>query len=332
MEAPTAKNFKKIDFNYEDQKISITLSYLSKIKISLNCLNKRQIFENEFSYDEITKINRFFLMCETLKDIFDELSNLMNDNMKINFTKNALTLTILIPSQKNKEADFNLKLKAKTLEEEINYLNERIDDLEKIVKEQNIKISNQEIDIKMLKESKLNLEIKISEFESRIIKIENKKKILEDEKIDKLKKIIGKNCNLKLLYQMKTDGNLCETFHKKVDNQGPTITLFETECGYKFGGYTSKSFNNNGGWIKDSDSFLFNFLNNKIFPIKNPDYDAIFLGKKYGPEFYDILNNKNDVRIGEIRVSYFINKIDDLKGEGSKFISKNVSVYKVEFI
>ena len=45
----------------------------------------------------------------------------MNDNMKINFTKNALTLKILIPSQKNKEADFNLNLNAKTLEEEINY-------------------------------------------------------------------------------------------------------------------------------------------------------------------------------------------------------------------
>ena len=185
MEAPTAKNIKTIDFNYEEQKISITLSYLSKIKISLNCLNKKQIFENEFSYDEITKINRFFLMCETLKDIFDELSNLMNDKMKINFTKNTLTLKILIPSQKNKEADFNLNLKAKTLEEEINYLNERIVDLEKIVKEQNIKISNQEIDIKILKESKLNLEMKISEIESRITKLENKK---EDEKIDKLKK------------------------------------------------------------------------------------------------------------------------------------------------
>ena len=178
MEAPTAKNLKKMDFNYEDQKISITLSYLSKIKISLNCLNKKQIFENEFSYDEITKINRFFLMCETLKDIFDELSNLMNDKMKFNFfKKNTLILKILIPSQKNKEADFNLNLKAKTLEEEINYLNKRIDDLEKIVKKQNIKISNQEIDIKMLKESKLNLEMKISEFESRIIKIENKNKI-----------------------------------------------------------------------------------------------------------------------------------------------------------
>ena len=127
---------------------------------------------------------------------------------------------------------------------------------------------------------------------------------------------------------MKTDGNLCETFHKKVDNQGPTITLFETEDGYKFGGYTSKSFNDSGGWIKDSDSFLFNFLNNKIFPIKNPDYDAIFLGKSYGPDFNDIVN----VKKGRIDVCVFINKIEDLKGGDKNFINKNVSVYKVEFI
>ncbi len=133
---------------------------------------------------------------------------------------------------------------------------------------------------------------------------------------------------------METDGNLCETFHKKVDNQGPTITLFETEDGYKFGGYTSKSFNDKDGWIKDSDSFLFNFLNNKIFPIKNPNYEAIFLGNnsEFGPEFSNILNNCNDVKIGEIRTGSFINKIEDLKGGDSKFISKNVSVYKVEFI
>ena len=133
---------------------------------------------------------------------------------------------------------------------------------------------------------------------------------------------------------METDGNLCETFHKKVDNQGPTITLFETEDGYKFGGYTSKSFNNKGNiWIKDSDSFLFNFLNNKIFPIKNPNYEAIFLDNtNYGPEFYDILNNCGDIKIGAIRTGNFINKIEDLKGGDSKFISKNVSVYKVEFI
>ncbi len=48
MEVPTAKNIKTLDLNYEDQKISITLSYLSKIKISINCLNKKQIFEKEF--------------------------------------------------------------------------------------------------------------------------------------------------------------------------------------------------------------------------------------------------------------------------------------------
>ena len=54
---------------------------------------------------------------------------------------------------------------------------------------------------------------------------------------------------------MKRDGNKGSTFHEKVDKQGPTITLFETEDGYKFGGYTSKSFKIGSSWIKDSDSF-----------------------------------------------------------------------------
>ena len=338
MEAPTVTSSqKKIKFKYEDQEISITLSYLSKIKINLNIINKRKTFENDFSYDDITKINRFFLMCETLKDIFDELSTLINNKIKIKFEENSLTLKIFIPSQKNKEADFVLNLKPKSLEEEIDYLNKKIVDLEQIINKQNIKISNQEKDIKMLKENKLIMETKFAELEQQIKKLHNinnvtTKRNEEEEKIDKLKKLIRRKCDLKLLYQMKTDGNLCETFHKKVDLQYPTITLFESEDGYKFGGYTSKPFKKDGGWVKDSDSFLFNFLSSKIFPIKSSNSEAIFQGNFYGPQFYDILNNSGDIKNGEINVGNFIKNKEDLKGGDLKFVNNNISVYKVEYL
>ena len=181
------------------------------------------------------------------------------------------------------------------------------------------------------------MENKISNFEKifnstrNTIKINNNN---DDEKIRKLKQLIGRNCNLILLYQMTKDGNSCSTFHDKVDNQGPTITLFESEDGYKFGGYTSKSFKQGNIWIKDCDSFVFNFINMNKYPIKNKDYDAIYHGAKsnYGPEFYDILNNSCDIKIGSLRVKNYINKQDDLKGGDPNFINKEVLVYKVDFL
>ena len=153
--------------------------------------------------------------------------------------------------------------------------------------------------------------------------------------IKKLKKIIGRNCNLELLYQMTRDGNRTIDFHKKVDIKGPTITLFYTKDGYSFGGYTSKSFKSNGGWIKDPDSFLFNFNNLSKFKIKNgAENDAIFYGNStiYGPEFFDILINSGEIQVGRIYPSNFINKIEDLKEGEDNFISKEVLVFRVNII
>ena len=338
MEAPTIKDIqqKTIDLKIDNQKYRLTLSYGINLKITIECLDKKQSYENEFTSNEITKINRYFLMCETIKDISDELSSHLNDQTKIEFKDKMLALKVILPSQKNNEADFMLKLKKKSLEEEVNYLNERINEQEKIINEQKIIISNQGNDIKTLKDKISNLENKISNFENIFnsskdaIKVNNN----NDEKIRKLKQLIGRNCNLILLYQMTKDGSQCSTFHDKVDNQGPTITLFESEDGYKFGGYTSKSFNQESTWIKDCDSFVFNFINLNKYPIKNKDYYAIYHGLKsdYGPEFYDILNNSSDIKKGSIRVANYINKQDDLKGGDDKFINKEVLVYKVDFL
>ena len=133
---------------------------------------------------------------------------------------------------------------------------------------------------------------------------------------------------------MTKDGSSCSTFHEKVDNKGPTIILFESEDGYKFGGYTSQSFGQEGYWAKDNDSFLFNFINLNKYPIKNTNYEAIFRGEKsdYGPEFYDILNNSSDIKNGSIRVNHYINKQEDLKGGNDEFKNKEVFVYKLNFL
>ena len=157
----------------------------------------------------------------------------------------------------------------------------------------------------------------------------------EEIVIKKLKKLIGRNCNLDLIYQMKKDGNRTIDFHKKVDIKGPTIILFKTIDGYNFGGFTSKSFKSSGGWIKDPESFLFNFNTLSKFKIKNGSENAaLFYGNatKYGPEFYDILINSGEIQNGTIFPANYLNKIEDLKEGEAEFTCYDVLVYRVNLM
>ena len=66
-------------------------------------MEKNQFFEKEFSYDEITKINRYFLIYESIQDIFDEFSSLINAQSKIEFRDNSLILKFLFLIKKIKK-------------------------------------------------------------------------------------------------------------------------------------------------------------------------------------------------------------------------------------
>ena len=177
----------------------------------------------------------------------------------------------------------------------------------------------------------VNINISNLEEDFSVSVSENEENII----INKLKKIIDRNCSLDLVYQMIRDGNRTIDFHKKADIKSPTIVLFKTKDGYNFGGYTSKSFKSSGGWIKDPDSFLFNLNNMNKFKIKNgSENPAIFYGNasKYGPEFYDILINSGEVKYGTIYPSNFLNKVEDLKEGGADFTCNDVLVYRVNFM
>lgn len=245
MEAPTVNAIqnKKKDFKYDRHNYVLNLSYNTNLTIRINNLDENKIYENEFSLKQLTEINRYFLMCETIKDIYEELSNLIDNNFNINYLDNNLILNIVTPSQKYKEAKLILNLRKNSIEEEVHFLRQLLDAQEKIIKEQNMIIEKQNSNISLLKEKISNLENRITLIESSINSSNNiSENATNDERVGKLKQLIGRKCNLRLLYQMIKDGRSCSNFHEKVDNQGPTITLFETEDGYKFGGYTSQSF------------------------------------------------------------------------------------------
>ena len=96
--------------------------------------------------------------------------------------------------------------------------------------------------------------------------------------------------SMELLYRGTKDGQGCNIFHQKCDNQGPTICLCKNEKGNIFGGYASISWTSDGNYHSANGSFLFTLSNiYNTAPTKYPNtqnYDhAVYHYSGYGPTF-----------------------------------------------
>ena len=60
-----------------------------------------------------------------------------------------------------------------------------------------------------------------------------------------------------LLFRASENEYSAQKFHEKCDDQGATLTIIESNWGNLFGGYSSKSWKSDKGYIEDKDSFLF---------------------------------------------------------------------------
>ena len=132
MDAPTPNTIqdKNIKVTFNEQKYNFSLS-TSKNDLTISCeiLEKNQIFENTFSYETVTNINRYFLMYESIVDIMNELYEFIKDN-QIEISKDNSNLIIIfkLPNKKFKEANFSLKNKNQITNDEIITLKQKIDE------------------------------------------------------------------------------------------------------------------------------------------------------------------------------------------------------------
>ncbi len=79
------------------------------------------------------------------------------------------------------------------------------------------------------------------------------------------------NSNIKftLLYQISEDGDNISIFYNKVNNKFPTLIIVKSKSGYKFGGYTTNTWESNNNYKKDELAFLFSLNKTKKYNIKN---------------------------------------------------------------
>ena len=91
-----------------------------------------------------------------------------------------------------------------------------------------------------------------------------------------------------MLYRATRDGNSAESFHRKCDNIGGTLTIVKTNKGMRFGGYTEKTWNGNDEAKKDENNngFCYSLDLFKIYNITKEAKSTINCRKNEGPRFY----------------------------------------------
>ena len=311
----------------------------------ISCYYEKEIskieYESEFDINYLKKV-KLFVIYDSIDECLDEIFAGIDTNKTIiNENSNNIILTIPLSNIKFKEIKFEIKEKEKNDKQ-------KLEELFTIINLQQKEIVN-------LKNENKNLKEKINKIENDIKDLLLfKNEIIEERKISIDSNIINNNISYKkslrnwinpnqsikseLLYRLTKDGDSISTFHNKCDNISPTLVLAESLDGYKFGGFTTCTWDNKSSDKNDGKTFLFSLNKNQKFEKKYNQYSNrdIYSGdSSYGPYFgYDDLyfyaSMKNCYSYKNNQYS-FLNDKDLANNKENSFEVKEVEVYKVIF-
>ena len=305
------------------------------IKISIHDYDKPQNFfyENTFNKESLSKINKVFLMFESVDEILPIFINLIENKKyvlrKISENEFDLILKVQIFI---KEEEINLNLFKNyniTKDDIINNLIETVQNLTKRVEELE-KWKNEKEGGKTSEEKAINIidnsTILTKEEELKLIEKRLKRGVFSNKKI-----------TFKLLYCGTKDGDNSKIFHNKCDNIPNQLVLVKTKEGLKFGGYTRLGFNSSGSAIPDKDAFLFSFDLMKTYDAIEGK-ETIYCYSSYGPTFgccsdIEIPNNFLS-NLGQVQTKmnrFKTTENYELNGGNQYFEFKEVEVFQIIF-
>jgi hypothetical protein len=267
-----------------------------KIELEINCQNTNPNIHyiKAFSLNDLQKISKYFLIFDSIDECFSDLKNKFDQNnyeinlddidkkinikFKTNILKKDFSLEIPINTKVEKNiysrfiynfpnTSFNKDIKGDIIKIQdykyIENIEKKIKDLENLIKEKN--------DDNILFEK------------STIIKNNFERKLLESfiKDNDKTKK----DLNPVLLFKATVDGDNSQTFHKKCDLLGATLTIVQNEQGKRFGGYTSICWDQRiGGYCNKGFNFIFSLDTRKYYTNTTGNYHT-YHNNSYGPTF-----------------------------------------------
>ena len=269
MEAPKPKESINLTIEEGKKKYNLIVSNSTSalvITISDEGDLLKKEYSKEFTLKDLSQNGKFFKIFDDIASVMISLKETFETKKpRIKEENNYIELKIIPLLTAMGETTLIIPIKKSDDKEIINNLCDIIKD--------------QANDIKDLKERVAILEEKMKKLEeNNIIKrIKNKDSLIGDiikneEQYNLICDYIDKKKDFKfeLLYKGTLDGDTYDIFHKKCDNQGPTISIIESTDGQVFGGYASKSWDiNSKSDISDPDSFLFNINIKKKYCVSN---------------------------------------------------------------
>ena len=318
--------------NYEIEIALVNDSIIFKSEINNKVIVKR--YSSIYSFEKLKK-NKLFSILENIEEIYEQLEvYIKDDQVTSKFNESNLTITLITRVKKYPAITFELKQEMMDNKQIINILIDKVAKLEseiKYLKEENekMKINFSEIN-KYLDEKKEKQRIKNLPFNGSSL-------ILKDEEIKMVCDWIKPNSKIKtkLLYRVSEDGD--GLFGGRCTNKGPIIIFVKSDNGFRFGSF-SGNWNNQNGWVKDKDAFLFS-LNNKLKFMNNNTNYTVFHGNipDFGDSSYnEFVINSNSLKKNNYldnRGSAFSFQIKDLIGVEAQgqyyFCIQDYEVYSV---
>ena len=142
-----------------------------------------------------------------------------------------------------------------------------------------------------------------------------------------------------LLFRASQDGDKISTFTKKVSGKCPTLIIIKSNCGFKFGGYTSEKWNMTGSYtyISDSSAFIFSIDKRKKYNVKNTIYSIcgdpnhFAFGGGHDLTILDNFTTNNNSKDYRYDFSYSMDEKYELTGGNNCFYVKELEVYEIVF-
>jgi len=130
--------------------------------------------------------------------------------------------------------------------------------------------------------------------------------------------IANKKSSFSLVYRASRDGYRASDFHRCANQYNRTVVFIKADTGARFGGFSNKSWQGNGVFMKSPGCFIFQMDMKKKLDLKSKDHWAVTCNPNFGPIFgggsgYDLLiwdncNTKNSC-YSELGSNYDVTKI-----------------------
>lgn len=286
------KSEKKFVHEENNKKYEIIfILYNTSIDINIKDTNSfpQSNYSQSFTFEKIIEKCKIFKIYDNLPEIYDNIIIFMEKKKYSLETKNSsifLTFNLDLGN-----FGFELFAKKNNIDDTLNYLTEKV----KYLIDENNEIKNK-LNQYFQENSELKNKIIVLEKEINLSKEKEKKdelfkgstiiQSLEEKNL--ISNWILQNTNkiTQLLYKAKRDGDDASVFHSKCDNMGPLLIIIQTTTGYRFGGYTSKSWTkpSSSNWPGDELAFVFSLNLKRKFEIKKPK-EAVGHYNNCGPVF-----------------------------------------------